>query len=228
MKKYYLHNGSENIGPFDIEELKEKKITRETPVWYEEMEDWKNASEIAELKTIFASVPPPINKVASPPPLQKESVEDEPKTHWLVSALRKTFILILIVICIVTSISYYSEQKSNNSQSEFMKSVMSVEELEAANPTDYLIASGNYKPNFLGTKLKIEGFIDNKATITAYKNVTVDIIFYNEDKTEMNRESFIINDFFPANSRKKFNHKVTSYSNVESIGWVVSNAIANR
>ena len=40
MNKYYLHNRSENIGPFDIEELKQKNITRTTQVWCEGMEDW--------------------------------------------------------------------------------------------------------------------------------------------------------------------------------------------
>ena len=28
MKKYYLHNGTESSGPFDIEELKAKNITK--------------------------------------------------------------------------------------------------------------------------------------------------------------------------------------------------------
>ncbi len=33
MKKYYLHNGQESIGPFTKEQLKEQKITKDTSVW---------------------------------------------------------------------------------------------------------------------------------------------------------------------------------------------------
>ena len=39
MKKYYLHDGTNNIGPFDFEELNQKSITRNTPIWCEGMED---------------------------------------------------------------------------------------------------------------------------------------------------------------------------------------------
>ncbi len=60
MKKYYLHNGQESIGPFDKEQLKEQKITKETPVWSDEMIDWKKAGEIDELKIILLTIPPPI------------------------------------------------------------------------------------------------------------------------------------------------------------------------
>lgn len=41
MKKYYLHNGTENIGPLDLDELKAKAITKNTQVWCDGMEDWK-------------------------------------------------------------------------------------------------------------------------------------------------------------------------------------------
>jgi hypothetical protein len=46
MKKYYLHNGQDNIGPFNKEQLKDQKINKDTPVWSEEMNDWKKAGEI--------------------------------------------------------------------------------------------------------------------------------------------------------------------------------------
>ena len=60
MKKYYLHNDQESIGPFTKEQLKEQKITKETPVWSEDMNDWKKAGEIDELKIILLTIPPPI------------------------------------------------------------------------------------------------------------------------------------------------------------------------
>lgn len=37
MKKYFYTNGTENFGPFTLEELKQEHISRETPVWFQEL-----------------------------------------------------------------------------------------------------------------------------------------------------------------------------------------------
>ena len=61
MRKYYLSNGKESIGPFDKEELRAQKITKTTPIWSEDMEYWKKAGEIDEIKAMLLTIPPPIN-----------------------------------------------------------------------------------------------------------------------------------------------------------------------
>ena len=62
MKKYFYSDGTNNFGPFTIEELKEKGITRETMIWYQELGEWKKASIIQELNDLFALIPPPIKQ----------------------------------------------------------------------------------------------------------------------------------------------------------------------
>lgn len=59
MKKYFIAKGNDKIGPFSLEELKEKDITSETFIWYEGLSDWQKASSISELSGII-SVPQPI------------------------------------------------------------------------------------------------------------------------------------------------------------------------
>lgn len=65
MKKYFYTDGTNNFGPFTLEELREKNITRETKVWFQELGDWKPAGNIPELTEIFKLVPPPITKIES-------------------------------------------------------------------------------------------------------------------------------------------------------------------
>lgn len=60
MKKYFYSDGANYYGPFTIEELKEKEITRETIIWFKGLEEWKKASAIQELDNLFALIPPPI------------------------------------------------------------------------------------------------------------------------------------------------------------------------
>ena len=74
MKKYYIHNGVEQLGPFDLEELKTKSINNDTPIWYEGIENWTSASKIVELKELFETkIPPPYNPSPSPPRFEKLS-----------------------------------------------------------------------------------------------------------------------------------------------------------
>lgn len=72
MKKFYLHDGSQQLGPFDIEELKSKNLNRETPIWFEGIDEWTTIGKVDELKEIITATPPPfITKASSPPPVQK-------------------------------------------------------------------------------------------------------------------------------------------------------------
>ncbi len=54
MKKYFYSDGTNNFGPFTLEELREKNITRETKVWFQELGEWKPAGTVPEL--IFSNL----------------------------------------------------------------------------------------------------------------------------------------------------------------------------
>jgi hypothetical protein len=81
MTKYFLHDGNQEQGPFDIEELKLKNLTKDTSVWHEGLENWTTAGELTELNDlIIRKTPPPLFKpqeeVKSTPP----KVEQAPPT----------------------------------------------------------------------------------------------------------------------------------------------------
>ena len=100
MKKYFLHDGTEPSGPFDFEELKAKRITKKSPVWFEGMENWKYAGEVAELNPLFVVLPPPIESFEATPPTPK--VERKVGTRKILGLSKNTFwigsgILVLLV-----------------------------------------------------------------------------------------------------------------------------------
>lgn len=64
--KYFLHDGDEQRGPFSLEDLKTKLITKDTPVWREGLADWSKAGALDELRSLFASVPPSFKKQPLP------------------------------------------------------------------------------------------------------------------------------------------------------------------
>jgi hypothetical protein len=128
MKKYYLHIGTENTGPFDLEELKIKRITKKTPVWFEGMENWKYAEDIEELKSVFVVTPPPIDtfKAIESAPLKKETVkvkvkevvqEEEEVDETKILGLSKNsfFMVITVVLLFIGTFIFNTYQENRDS-----------------------------------------------------------------------------------------------------------------
>jgi hypothetical protein len=108
MNKYYLQNGNENIGPFTIEELKAKGITKSTPVWCEGMSDWTEATNVTELASILNSTPPLIKKTAPPPIITKKS-----------SGLNFIQKIALIFLLFIVGAIVYSNMRDSKSEQSF-------------------------------------------------------------------------------------------------------------
>ena len=87
MRKYFVHDGQKEKGPFTLEELSTEHITAETPVWYEGLESWTMAGSVNELKSHFINkiTPPPLPKTfTAPPPLSPAPTSPaRPKTQSL-------------------------------------------------------------------------------------------------------------------------------------------------
>lgn len=114
MKKYFLHNGTENSGPFDLDELKAKSITKTTPVWFEGMENWKYAGEITELSSVFTVVPPPISSFTTVPPTPK--IEQKTVSRKILGLSKTSFFAILGAIIILVGISVLNTMQENRRQ----------------------------------------------------------------------------------------------------------------
>lgn len=90
MKKYFYTDGTNNYGPFTLDELKEKKISRETKIWFQELGEWKSAGEVPELTEIFKLVPPPITKTNSNYNSMENLNNQKPPKTWLVESILVT------------------------------------------------------------------------------------------------------------------------------------------
>lgn len=57
-KIYFLQSGSNQVGPFSLDELRYKYIKRSDLVWHSGIPEWTEAQNIAELKVLFPQSPP--------------------------------------------------------------------------------------------------------------------------------------------------------------------------
>lgn len=116
MKPYFIYIDGQQVGPVNLEELKEKKITRETLVWQEGNAEWKQADTFKELQEILSAVPPPINEsVISPPPIVETpkltySQESKPAQNKTKRVVVMICLGILIIAGISAFVSYQNDQ----------------------------------------------------------------------------------------------------------------------
>lgn len=112
MKKYYIHQDEQQQGPFSKEELIEKKITRDTMVWFEGVDNWVEATKVDELEDIFKSIPPPIQSkkpMVTHPPLVNDKIKEKIDiTEVPKEKKRPLKLLIIIFACTLIAIIVYS------------------------------------------------------------------------------------------------------------------------
>ncbi len=59
-QEFYIIENSQRQGPLSFEELKSRKIQKETLVWYEGLDSWTKAEYLPLLKDILKASPPPM------------------------------------------------------------------------------------------------------------------------------------------------------------------------
>lgn len=238
MKKFYLHNGIDQQGPFDIEDLKSKGITKETSIWFEGLPEWTTADKIDEIKEIFnKTTPPPFTaKTTTPPPIQKPPTQQTtggqqpaPKKKNTLGVILQSIGVIgaIVIIAMIINAKMNSGGKTNTDSQTYQEKVMTVEEIERSQPTKFLKADGYYNENFWGNKINVNGKIKNNATVASYKDAVVRVTYYSKTKTELGSKEYTIYDNFPPHSEVKFELKIENYKNVNTIGWDVIQATAN-
>jgi GYF domain 2 len=118
MRKYFIHNGQNEEGPFDIEELKLQPLKKETPIWYEGLESWTTASEIEEIKFLFVTkpTPPPLVK-STPPKIQQQTYASASIDNSQLTKKKSLLVPIIIgsIVVIGGIISLVAYQNSKNS-----------------------------------------------------------------------------------------------------------------
>lgn len=212
MKKYFLHDGSQQSGPFELEELKSKKLNRDTPIWFEGLDEWTTINKVEELKELITSTPPPfISKMASPPPIPdsqtstKISVE-RPNQRTLNG--RKILVYISIIVLVLIGFFVFDQIKQQRYQN-YRQNTINAEEDNIANIrnniTSFVTAeSSDYQYSSLG------GIYNLKITITNNTDYLIDNVKVKVTYIKANGEiwdSKII-DFNLLNPRTKSTVKV--------------------
>jgi len=168
MKKYYLHNGQENIGPFDKEELRVQKINKDTLVWADDWNEWKKAREIDELKIILLSIPPPKYIL--------------PKNEYKKPRKRSFLKYLLIGICLIAFIAIGGTIISeSNNQDINISADDSIQRQTRNNITNLIqVTTNQYSINTFGGISNLDVIVTNNTDYTI-DQITVAIAYIKEN-----------------------------------------------
>lgn len=227
MKKYYLHDGTEQDGPFYISQLKSKGITRKTEVWYEGLSDWTCADQIDDLKVLFIHSPPEIPPINPKETEQTNETNTKPNKSSLVKNLLIGFFVIIGIIGVSVLFNKFMTNNSKSNPSNYKEQKMTIEEKENTDPKKYLSVQGKYNESFWGTKFKVRGEITNRASVADYKDIIIQITYYSKTKSVIGSEDYTIYEVFPPNQEKSFKLDAEKYNDVDSISLSIIGAKAN-
>lgn len=190
MKNYYLHNGQESIGPFDKEQLREQKINKDTPVWSEDMNDWKKAGEIDELKIILRTIPPPKYN------LPRNEYKKPRKRSFLKYILIGFFLIAFVVI----GSTIISESNPNN-QDTSIPVDDSIQRQTRNNITNLIqVTTNQYSINTFGGISNLDIIVTNNTDYTI-DQITVAIAYIKKNDGVFKTEYLTFNNIPPMQNK---------------------------
>jgi hypothetical protein len=190
MKKYFLHNGTDSIGPFDKKELKQLGIVKTTPVWVEGKERWTCAENYEDLHELFFNTPPPIT------PHQK------PKNRiWMKKAF-KWFFGFFVIGCIsaVGIVTYYEVSKEKDKLVK-QEQKQEAEQQTRNTITTLVVANTNeYTSNGLGGISNLDITVSNN-TNYIIDEVMVEVKYIKKNGGIFNVEKLVMKNINPNDTK---------------------------
>jgi hypothetical protein len=240
MKEYFLHDGQNQIGPFSIEELRDKHIKEDSFVWKQGMNDWVKAGSVTELSDLFSSIPPPFSQQAS----MTAPVKLFPKTkasvasrlgRWVGRNPVKSILMLALIILLPfilanmssSDYSYFSEQLTERKKSpEELRMELAMKEKQ--NPGVYLKPEITMRSNLIGQKV-FEGSITNTASVATFKDIVIKFTFLSKTDAVIKEKSYTVYEIIPpkqaisigkikdfvSNDAKHFSVSITTATSVE-------------
>jgi hypothetical protein len=214
MKKYFLHNETGQQGPFDIDDLKAKNITRETPIWFDGISEWTTAGKVEELQSLFPTLPPPFLITSFTPPIKKTEEKQIETFHQPEIGKNKFGFYALIIsgiIVLIIGLTYLLKKnligfESNTSKLENInkdKSVNSTIKIPQQQivKTPIIVNKNSLKDKLIGDHNFGVQFIWDKYGTASISNNGTNLIIngtqFSNDNTEyckINGELEVIND----------------------------------
>lgn len=205
MREYFIHKDNEHHGPFNLEELKTKRITKDTLIWYNELEEWTTADKIDELK---------------------ELIYVPAKNEFSIGKILLSILSVLLIVIKISSLLInYNKTEVKVPASYYNQEITTFNtENEHAKPEDYLKINYKFSKKMSDKGFNVQDTIINTAYSTEYKDAIARVTYYNKKKKELGIKEYTIHDTFKRLFPTEFSLKIKSYTNTDTIKLEIINA----
>ena len=227
MKKYFIHDGHKQLGPFSVIELMERGITKCTPIYTAGLGRYVKAAEIPVLNDAFGKSIDDLKHPETLPIVDKKRNSFVTRMAWAVGAL--LFIIIPFIVYKLQADVPDAPLPPTTSSTPVKKDIQqlktTLEQKEASSPLQYLSVHGKMHRNLVGKKI-IKGSISNMASVASYKNMEMAITFLSGNQTELQTQHFYVYDFVAPNNVVSFRSVFKAPAETEGFRIQVLSAIA--
>lgn len=98
-----------------------------------------------------------------------------------------------------------------------------LEQTEKKNPKRFLTVEGSDRKNLIGQRV-IKGTISNKATVASYKDVDIELSFYSETGTLLEKDHEVIYETIAPGSSTSFKTKYFAPRGTDSVSMKIAGA----
>lgn len=197
MQKYFIHDGHKQLGPFSAAQLRDRNVTRCTPVKTGDQNNYVTACEIPELNELLKTAPTAGKLTITTQPFKK-------RLAWLIATaviISGSFILYNLLQPIPDSAAVSAANMQQYSQDNNLPKAAA-----ASDPTDaaqFLTVHGKMHNNLSGKKI-IKGSITDIAGKRGYKDLQIAVTFLSASQAELQTQRIFVNDSVKINSSISF------------------------
>jgi len=195
MKTYYIHDGHQQLGPFSASELKERNVTRCTPVKTDGQKNYVTACEIPELNELLQ------NGSASAGTIKIRT--SKKSLVWLIG----------LAVLIPGSFIFYDLLHNTPDSDAVAASIIQPNRQytglpksagnDPADAAQFLTVHGKMHNNLTGKKI-IKGRITDIAGKRGYKDLQIAVTFLSSSLAELQTQRIFVNDSVSINSSISF------------------------
>lgn len=134
-----------------------------------------------------------------------------------------------IVIALAVSVAFMGCNSANNQRpsAQYEEKKASMGDMERDSPLKFLKISGSHRNNLVNQTV-VEGEVKNKATLTTYKNIEVQLVFKDKDGSVVDKQKHTLDEEVKPGSSVDFKIKVSHVKGAASVTMDITDATADK
>lgn len=135
--------------------------------------------------------------------------------------------IIVILLCCVIFASCEDSANKQQPSSKYEEKKASIADMERDSPLKFLKVSGSHRNNIINQTI-VEGDITNKATLTTYKNIKVQLNFLDKEGKSIEKQKHNIDDEIKPGATTDFKIKAKHVKEATSVSIDIVEATADK